>query len=227
MPVFVNSPFVKPQLAMKGVPAYFFGSFDQRIGNTNLYITKVALTSNVATLTVQLMNGPIPIVGDLISVINSASTGGVFNVNRSMITGVTIDSSTGAGTITFALVNANVSQAADNGSVIVEPAEIAETLAEGASQAVIIQAPECDSQFTLPFAVTFTTKPTAVTVTLQQAINANTGEWTNTTTAVTVAASAYTTGPVVSATLQRGYAYRALVSGLTLGSGVGLIAKIG
>jgi hypothetical protein len=227
MPSFVNSPFVRPQLAMKGVPAYLFGSFDPRIGNTNLYLTNSALTTNVATLTVQLLNGPLPAVGNYISVVNSTAGSAALNVNRAVITGVTINATTGAGTITFALSNANITSVADTGSVIVEPSEVPETLAAGASQAVIIQAPEGDSQFTVPFAVTFTTLPTAVTVTLQQAINANSNEWTNTTTVATVAGGVYTAGSVVSATLQRGYAYRAFVSGLTLGSGVGLVVKIG
>jgi len=44
---------------------------------------------------------------------------------------------------------------------------------------------------------------------------------------VTVAGTVYTAGPVVQATLQRGYFYRVLVSGLTAGTGSGLIVKLG
>jgi hypothetical protein len=92
----------------------------------------------------------------------------------------------------------------------------------------MVQAPSGDSQFTLPFAVTFTTLPTAATVTLQRALNGhNENEWTPTAAVVTVAAGAYTAGPVIEATLERGYVYRALVSGLTAGPGTGIVAKIG
>ena len=228
MPTFVNSPFSRPILAMKGVAAYLFGSYDPRIGNTKAYLKNSALTTNVATVTVQITSGPMPVVGNLISIINSTAGAAALNVQRAIITGVTISQSTGAGTITFALTNANIASVADSGTVQIETAEVPDTLAAVASQAVMVQAPSGDSQFTIPFAVTFTTLPTAVTVTLQRALNAqNPGEWTATGAVVTVAAGAYTAGPVVEATLERAYVYRALVSGLTLGPGVGLIAKLG
>jgi hypothetical protein len=225
MPAYVASPFYPPQLLQKGVPAYLWGSYNTLIGNTYLAVTNVALTTNVATVSVQLINGPLPTVGEYISIINSTSTTGLFNVNRAVITGVTIDNGTGIGTITFALTHANVTSGADVGSVLVEPAEVAETLAAANSVAVCVQAPEGDSQFTVPVAVTFPTIPTAATVTLQVAIRNQDSEYTNTTTVVTVAASAYTAGPVVQVTLQRGYFYRLAVTGIT-GSGT-IIGKIG
>jgi hypothetical protein len=227
MPSYINSPFANPYLLMKGVAGYMFGSFDPRIGNTNLVVTKLAGNGTTATVTVLLLNGPMPAVGNFISIFNSTLSAGAFNVSRALITAVTIDAILGTGTIQFASA-ASLSATVDVGQIIVEPNEVPETLAAGASQAFVIQAPEGDSQFTVPFAATFTAIPTAVTVTLQRAINAqNSAEWTNTTTAVTVAGSAYTAGPVMMATLERGYAYRALVSGLTAGTGSGLIVKIG
>lgn len=227
MTVYANSPFQKPQLLQKGVPCYLLGSFSQQVGNTNLYLTNVALTTNVATVTVQVLNGPLPAVGNYISILNSASTSGLFNVNRAVITATTVSASTGAGTITFALTHANVVSAADAGSVIVEPAEVGESVAGSInSSACVVQAPEGDSQFTLPFCFTSGPTQTAATATLQVAIDANNSEWTNTAFVVTkTGASTYTTGPVVQATLQRGYAYRVAVTGVT---GTDLaIAKIG
>lgn len=227
MPAYSNSAFAPAKLLQKGVPAYLFGTFDYGRGNTNLYITNVALTTNVATITVQVLNGPAPRVGDILSIIGSASTAGLFNVNSATITATTINNTTGAGTLTFALTHADVGTAADSGTVIVEPMPIGETVAAIKSLAVCVQAPEGDSQFTLPASITFSTLPTAITVTLQVAIMDIDSEYTNTTTVWTVSGTAFTAGPVVQITLQRGYFYRFIGSGLTLGSGAGMVGKIG
>lgn len=226
MPAYVNSPFSQQPLNMKGVPTYLWGYFDQRIGNTNAYVTNTALTSDVATVTLQILNGPMPVVGAPISIINSKNGSAIFNVARALITAVDINADTGAGTVTFALTGSNVASAADQGTVIIENAEIPETLAEGASIAAAFQVPDSDSQYTVPVSVTFPTMPTAATVTLQRAVvGRDLLEWTDTTAVVTVAASAYTAGPMVEATLERGYLYRFLVSGVT-GSGT-ILARLG
>ena len=227
MHAYVNNPFNRPQLLQKGVPAYLWGKFSQQVGNTKLYITNTALTSNVATVTVQIINGPSPAVGNYISIINSTSTSGIFNVNRAVITATTISATTGAGTLTFALTHADVAAAADTGTVIVEPNEVGETISGSAnSAACVVQAPEGDSQFTVPMAVTGGTGITAMTATLQVAIKNLDSEYTNTTTVVTkTGASTYTAGPVVQATLQRGYCYRVAITGVT-GSDL-VIAKLG
>ena len=224
MPAYVASPFNPPILAMKGVPVYLWGSFDPRIGNSNLALTKVASTGGTATVTVQLMNGPLPVVGELISIINAATS--AFNVSRVAISAVAINAATGAGTIQFAL-SGTVVATADSGSIIVEPAEAAEALVNNtASIAAVFQIPQCDSQYTVPVSVTFPAVPTGVTVTLQRALKNNDAEFTNDTSAqVVYASSAYTSGPVVEATLERGYLYRLYVSGLT-GNGT-VIGKLG
>lgn len=194
---------------------------------SGLTVTTTVTTSGTGTVTVSINEGPAPLVGDLLTVWGTASQSGAFNVTRALITAVSINASTGSGTISFALAGTNQSTTADPGAFLCEVGETYETLAAGKSQAVLVQAPQGDSQFTIPMAVTFQTFPTDVTVTLQKAIRDIDGEYTNTTAAVTVAASVYTAGPVVEATLERGYFYRALVSGLTLGSGVGLCVKVG
>jgi len=230
MPAYINSAFQGSQLLVRGVASYLFGSYNYKQDNTKLLISNVALTSNVATLTVQIVGGEVPLVGSLISVQQTTSTSGLFNVNRVALASVTIDATTGAGTVTFPLTHANVVSAADTGSAVVEVPEKSEALAAGASIAVACTMPFAE-QFTVPLAVTFPggVLPTAVTVTLQVALHNIDSEFTNTTTAVVVATGAYTTGkgPVVEATLERGYFYRVLVSGLTAGSATGIIAKIG
>ena len=224
------SPNPGPQLLQKGVPAYLFGGLNMLQGNTKGRVTQTAIATNVGTVSVTIFEGPTPNVGDLITIWGTALQSGLFNVTRAVITAVSITATTGAGTISYALTGTNQSATADPGAFLVEAGESSETLTNNTtSRAVTVQAPQGDSQFTLPLAVTFPAGvlPTDVTATLQVAIRDIDAEYTNTTTVVTVAATAYTAGPVVQATLQRGYCYRLAVSGLTLGSATGIIAKLG
>jgi hypothetical protein len=308
MPQFINSPFQKPQLLQKGVPAYLIGSFSQKVGNTHLALLTDAIATNVATITATYLNGPLPVIGSLISIINSTNSSGAFNVSRAVITAVSYNATTNVMTINFALTGTNQTATADGGTVDIEPAEVGETIAQGGlvtmvidaagtlwavgdqftiaggtggvgqvtaetggvpsavaivtagsgytattgavttakspstgigltvtttvssgnytSQAVLVQAPEGDSQFTLPLSVFAGPGITAMTATLQRAIKTQTNEWTNTTTVVTkTGATTYTAGPVVEATLERAYLYRIVTSSVT-GSDV-VIAKVG
>jgi hypothetical protein len=185
-----------------------------------------ALTSNVVTLTVQITSGEIPAIGSFISVSKTANGSGVMNVNRAVITGVVINATTGAGTITYALTNSNITSAADSGSAVAEVPEVGESMTvAGSSAACVIQAPEGDSQFTVSTSVTFSgALPTAVTVTLQRAIKNIDSEFTNVGNAAVISAGAYTTGPNAIFTLERGFVYRFNASGLT-GTGT-IIAKL-
>ncbi len=225
MPAYINSPFQTPKLVMKGVPCYLLGSFNYQAASSNLALQSVAVSSNVATVAALLLNGPAPVVGGLISITNSVSSSGVFNVSRAVITNVVVNNSTGVCTITFGLTASNFANT-DSGSVICEPNEVGETMVAGASMPCVIQAPDSDSQFTVDTAVTFSgALPTAVTVTLQKALRNVDSEFTNVGNAAVIASSAYTTGPVAQFTLERGYVYRFNVSGIT-GTG-NIIAKIG
>jgi len=226
MPPFTNSPFQPATLLQKGVPAYFFGSFSQKTGNTQLALATDAIATNVATITGYHITGPLPAVGDLISIINSTNSTGAFNVNRAVITAVSFVASTNLMTVTFALTGSNQTATADSGTVIIEPGETADTLVNNSfSRAVLVQAPEGDSQFSVPVSVTFPTLPTAATVSLQSAIKLQSNEWTTLGQIAVVAAGAQTVGPFSTATLQRGYLYRLAVTGLT-GTGT-IVAKIG
>ena len=198
MPLY-NSPLTRPQLLQKGVPAYLLGGLNMLRGNAKGYVTQTALGSNVASVSVSINQGPIPLVGDQITVWGTALQSGAFNVTRAIITAVSITAATGQGTISFALTGTNQAATADAGAFLCEPGESYDTLTNSTfSQAVLVQAPQGDSQFTLPLAVTFSTIPTAVTATLQVAIRDVAAEYTNTTTVVTVAAGAYTRRPCSS-----------------------------
>jgi hypothetical protein len=227
MPAYANSAFQTPQLLQKGTPAYLFGAFSQQRGNTLLGLSTDAIATNVATVTAQLVNGPLPNIGDLVSIVNAANSAGAFNVNRAPLTGVAYVVATNVMTLTFALTGTNQGATADGGTVIVEPAEVSEALALNApSTACLVQSPEGDAQFTIPMSVKFPTLPTSCTVDLQGAMRNNANEWTVVQAAVAVvAAGVQTVGPLAQISLQREYLYRFNVSALT-GTGT-IIAKIG
>src|SRR5208282_3832687 len=125
MPAFVNSPFSRPVLVSKGVRAYLLGSFDFKVGNSKLAVTQVALTSNVAAVTGLLIGGPAPQVGGLVSIINTLAGAAEFNVQRSIITVVAVNQTTGVCTVSFALTATDVTAVANSGTMICEPPEVA------------------------------------------------------------------------------------------------------
>jgi hypothetical protein len=221
MPPFINSALSPARLLQKGVPAYVIGSFSQQVGNTKIAVTNNEIVADVATVQGQLISGPLPVPGSLISIINTTNSAGAFNVDRAVITAVSFVASTNVMTITFALTATAQALTADHGTAIIEPAEAGETVTSAGfiSVPVVVQAPEGDSQFTLPMSVTAGAGITAMTATLQVAIKAQSNEWTNTAFVSTVAA------PVAQATLQRGYIYRVAITGVT-GSSL-VVAKIG
>lgn len=227
MPTFKNNPFNKPQLLQKGVPAYLIGSFSQQVGNTKLAVLTDAIATNVATVTATLIDGPLPLTNTVISITNSANGTGEFNVNRVATASTSYNATTNVATITFALTGSNQAATADVGTAIIEPAEVTETVSAAyISQAIFVQAPEGDSQFTLPFVVNASSGITAMTATLEVAVNGDDSEWTATTSKVVkTGATTYTSGPVVEASLERGYCYRVNISAVT-GSGT-VVAKVG
>lgn len=128
MPQYSSDPTLAIALALPGTPVYVWGSLSDRIAPTRMTITNVALTTNVATLTVQVIEGNIPAVGALVTVRGTQQASGAFNVTAVAITGVTINATTGAGTITFALTHANVGSAADSGMAIAPQAIVFESV---------------------------------------------------------------------------------------------------
>lgn len=228
MPAFANNPFTPVPLVQKGVPTYLIGSFSQQTGYTNASVKTDAIASNVATVVCYYLNGPLPVAGSLVSIRGSANSTAAFNVSRVALTSATLDATTNLLTLVFPLTAADQAATADAGTVVVEAAEVGETVTSAGykSIACVVQAPEGDSQFTVPVSVTAAAGITAMTATLEVAINANASEWTATTTVITkTGASTYTAGPVVQATLQRGYAYRFNITAVT-GSGL-TVGKIG
>lgn len=226
MPAYQNTPFGPKLLAQKGIPAYLFGTYDTRIGDSKLYVTNSALTSNVATVTVQQLSGPLPLVGSLISIINSTNGSGALNVSRAVITATTVSALTGAGTISFALTNANIATAADTGTVEIEPAEIPEALANGKSIACAVARTNSatDTTENITATVSFPSLPTTATVSLQGAIKDIDSEYVTLGTVGTVAGGAATATSL--GFIGKYTFYRLLVASVTGGTSPSVIGKL-
>lgn len=107
MPAYNSSPYNTVYGLVEGQPAYSMGT-PPIGGQVKMLITKFSLTTNVATITVLITEGQIPLVNDLITVL--ALPVAAANVTNVAIASVSITASTGIGTITYAATNANVVQ---------------------------------------------------------------------------------------------------------------------
>jgi hypothetical protein len=205
MPTMNVSAFAPlPEVVLPGKPAYLYGSLATDTQDTLLQVTNVAATGGTATVSVYVLAGSVPVVGNLISIAGTQTSSGLFNVSSAPLTNVTINAKTGVGTVQFALVG-TVGSVADSGQALVPIQEVPETLAANTSVPVYIpsQEPNDMGEKSITTAVTFPTMPTAVTVKLYSAINlpknlpgSAGSEWTLVGTVATVAASAQTIGPL-------------------------------
>lgn len=205
MPTMNTSAFAPlPEVVLPGKPAYIYGSLATDTQGTLLQVTNVAATGGTATVSVYVRAGNIPVVGNLISIAGTQTSSGLFNVSSAPLTNVTINATTGIGTVQFALVG-TVGSVADSGQALVPIQEVPETLAANTSVPVYVpsQEPNDMGEKSITTAVTFPTMPTAAVVKLYSAINlpinlpgSAGSEWTVVGTVATVAASAQTIGPL-------------------------------
>lgn len=226
MPFYDSGAGHKVLSLVQGVPSYLLGSWPMDAAPTRFLITQVSLTTNVATITGSVIEGDIPAVGSLISIRGTQASGGVFNVSGVAIASVTINASTGIGTITFPLTNANIGNTADAGIAVIPKPEVGDTLANGASIpcTMPVQDPKTDSARTLSAMIGFPTLPTAAVVDLQWAIYDQPSEYEKIGNVATVSAGAITAGPGQQFTLTQARFYRLNISGLT-GAGT-IVGKV-
>lgn len=210
-----------------GKPSYSYGSFNTRVPNTQMSVSKVAITSNVATLTVQVLTGEIPAVGSLVSVTGTQTNSSIFNVSNVALTGVTIDAVTGAGTITFALTHADVSTTTDNGTAIVKTPEVAVALANGSGTQFAIQHNSAVPQNgrTVAAVVSLPSLPTTATVTLQGAIADQDSEYADIFTVASVTGGVMTGGSGSVSIVNYNFV-RLHVASVTGGSSPTIVGKI-
>lgn len=172
---YVSSPFTQRESLIPGKIGFSYGSFDTHNPGSRMQVTSVAITTNVATLGVNLLEGPIPIVGNLVSVqgTQTATSGGApnFNVTNVALSAVSIDLITGVGTISFALTSSNIATTPDAGQAIAPAAIVLETLpssaAAGKQFAVASANLASDGQRGITWFTQFSGSPSTVTMNLQ------------------------------------------------------------
>lgn len=132
------------------LPLYLFGYFDTHTQPFTFSVSEVSLTSNVATITGNLVNGgggvdaitglaALPVANAVIGIRaiadanGNAISSGAFNVDPTTISAVNIARNTGAGTISYNVSNANVPTTVASGVAIIQPFEYPEVMKVGAS----------------------------------------------------------------------------------------------
>jgi hypothetical protein len=199
MPSYVQPPTGKAIALLPGVAGYSFGSFNDRAPYSRFTITNVALTTNVVTLTVQLIEGLIPIVGALITT-QGLQTSSALNVQNVALASVSINLTTGAGTLTFPLTHANISSTADSGLAIVPQPIVPDTLANGSGQQFAVQAASgvAEPGTNISWFYNFPSPPTTVTINLQGADVDQDGFYTTIDTVAVTSSTGYQTTRAVN-----------------------------
>lgn len=158
-----------------GVPVYSAGSKNQNLPNVRMIVTKSAVATNVVTLTIQMLEGNIPAVGDTAYITGTQNNAGALNKpNGVTLTGVSITQATGIGTITYAVTTADLAATADQGTVIVTIPEVAEALvANQAYQAFAIPklVPELGANRSITLNVKYPSAPGNISWAVQGAMN--------------------------------------------------------
>lgn len=170
MTAYNTSPFGPPPVLMVGGRTeWLYGNQDDRTSPTEIQISSVAITSNVATVVGTVVSGKAPVVGSLVSIQGTTTGSGEFNVTNVALASATTNATTGVTTITFALTGSNVSTTADSGFALVATPITYDTLANGSSkQAASAENDPSTSDERAYFAqVFFGSIPTTATVTLQ------------------------------------------------------------
>lgn len=138
-----------------------------------MQVTKSAVASNVVTLTVTVLEGNIPAVNSTAYITGTQNDSGNLNSTSGVtLTGVTINSITGQGTITYAATASNLSTTADTGLVLVPNAEAAEALSVQKYQQFAVSGNGITWGYTCPSA------PVSIAIQLEGAIDDNDAEYT-------------------------------------------------
>ena len=167
MPAYNSAPYAGNNNIRQMVPGHLEYAFGTRPPKSGLAaITTIAANGTTATVGVTLRSGNIPRVGDLVTIQGCPNNN--FNVTNAALTGVTIDSVSGIGTIQFALAQ-TVSTTASSGAVYIQPIATPEAVTNNeASRAFAIpqEGPQPKNR-TIAMQVHYSTAPSAATITLQ------------------------------------------------------------
>lgn len=124
---------VAVKLLVAGKPEFLIGSFNEDVALMRAIITNTTANGTTGVVTVGILEGNIPKVGDLISITGTTQGGGALNaIGTVALTAVSINAATGVGTLSF-LTAASFAGGADTGQAIVEYTPVDETFATGGS----------------------------------------------------------------------------------------------
>jgi hypothetical protein len=153
-----------------GLPGYLLGSYNRLVPPSRMYVQSVALSGTTATVVVRVIEGQIPVVGQLISI--SGAVPSYFNVTNVAITGVSLPASPDLGifTITFTLVNSGQTTIASPGLAVAPQLEVGSVLVAGSSIAAALQSNVNPANGrSVRFDISFPTLPGAALVYAQSA----------------------------------------------------------
>ena len=177
MTAYDNTPQSVVEMLIPGRPSYVYGS--KAPGPTcRMAIDHDSVSGNVVTLAVTIVEGNIPLVGDLIYVYGTSNSAGALNQTTGIaISGVNITATTGKGTITYPKTVGNQGNTTDTGYALSVPQEIPETLIVSKSRAVAIQNTS-GRGYGISWAYNCPSAPATLAIQLEGAINDNDAEYT-------------------------------------------------
>ena len=227
MPAYSTSPFAQtPALLLPGSSGYSFGSFSDRVPSTKLFVLTSAVLSNVATITAQIWEGPLPTTSQFISTQGLARIPNVTNV---AIASVAQNATTGVVTITFADAHSGtVASGADHALCIVPQIEVPEVVsATGAGSAFAVPnyGARQNEGRSITAIVSFVSLPTTAVVTLQGAVKNQDSEYADLGTVASVTTGAQAGGSLTVEDVNYEF-YRLNIGTLTGGTSPSLIGKI-
>lgn len=228
MTAYNTSPFGPPPVLMVGGRTEFlYGGQSDTVSPTQIRITSVAITSDVATVVGTIVSGNAPVVGSLVSIEGTTSNSGVFNVTNVALASVTATLLTGAVTITFPLTNANVSTTTDHGFAVVPTPITYDSLVAGSSkQAASAENDPSENDERSYFAqVFFGSLPTTATVTLQASLVDQDSAYQTVGTVATVVGGAVTQSAATFSSMNYKF-LRFNVSGVTGGTSPTIAAAL-
>jgi hypothetical protein len=176
MPAYNASPFsATPALLLPGQAGYSFGSFSDHVPTTKLFVLTSAVSSNVATITANIWEGPLPTTSQFITT-NGLTR--IPNVTNVAIASVAQNATTGVVTITFADVHSGtVAPGTDHAMVLAPQIEVPELLSgigtppvAGSAFAIGSFAGLNPNGRTIAWATEFPSQPSSVTMYLEAAI---------------------------------------------------------
>src|ERR1700676_2120635 len=130
MPLYQQSPQNKQVLqAVPGLPTYLLGSLNRTVAPTRMTVTAVASNGTTFTYSVTVIEGQLPVVGQLVS-ISGCAVNSQFNVTNAKIASVSFANvpENGVGTFTVTKSGTFYAQTSDVGFAIAPQIETGETI---------------------------------------------------------------------------------------------------